>query len=242
MDNCWYQGKVIFDQNGIAVVIGKSATEWIPVAIIAPRTGLNSPGRKMIIASSLLEGSVHVSELEKVTMRLVNIATRLVELRVGGWNIRPELRWAANGNSWAWGPYNKQLSKHIHSADITDPLTDQLAYRFPNMIPKNTTKNTKILRRLLRELKELPDSPLLLMDPSASNSRLLSLKEWSADLKNDSYERLTLARYPQLPIKEILEIAEKARQEGNEDPLTAVEESVANAAKPPRRKWEKQKF
>jgi hypothetical protein len=79
------------------------------------------------------------------------------------------------------------------------------------------------LRRLLSELENLPDSPLLLIDPAANNSRLLALAELSQEFKDDSYERLALARYPQAPLTDVIAIAERARQSKSLDPLAAIE-------------------
>lgn len=221
--DCWAHGQVLFDEGGFAVVVGKSPTEWIPVAIVTPHPQLNKPGSGSLLLLSAFEGSVWVTELESVTMRLIKIAARLVELRAGGWDIQSKQRPSANGNLWRWGSYNKQLSKFIFSVNIIDPLTEQLAYRFPDLLPKRKKRQAQVLRQLLRELGDLPDSPLLLLDSSANNSRLLALEEWSGELKGDSYERLALARYPQLPIEDVIAIAEKARQNPRLDPLAAIE-------------------
>jgi hypothetical protein len=222
---CWNNGKAIFEQNGIAVIVGLAKDDYVPLSIVTkvmPYTG-----EDYLIIAGFIEGVVKLSDSVSTSQRLIEIAARLSALKLGGWKLTTSFSRCINKN--LIHPRRELLSDSLRAGNLINPLNSELTYELPDFFPTDSNKNAKLLRRLLTELEELPDSPLLLY-AAADQARKEVLDEWVRERKNDVYERLALARWPTLDIKEILLRAERARESKLSDPILALE-SVASIDK-----------
>lgn len=149
---------------------------------------------------SVLEGGIQEKELETTLILLASMAARLVELRAVGWHITTHQRFQEM----------RRVSDFPHSGEILNPLTDQVAYKFPQCISRISWGRIRKLRRVLREIQALADSPLMIQATQGMTRRLDSMQELFQEHPHDALARMAIARFPSLPVDEVLLIAEAA--------------------------------
>jgi hypothetical protein len=208
LNTLWHGGQLIFDTAGIGIVIGDER-QHLPTLIGRRRAAsvpiaLIGADQRHPQALAAWEGLVRQTDLQLLRWHLQLIATRMIELRAGGWQLR-------------FAPQIEGPSRHTFAGQLQHPQTHTAFFAFPPRLVRRHLKHQLLIVK--QQLAALSDQP------RQAAAFTITFDDGVDDGPNALTAKMIIACFPDLDIDSVLKLADDVTHQlaSDSDRLALIE-------------------